>query len=83
MGKTFFSGKILHALRSHSTVNINDMVEHNRASINAQLNKKIMEGVFSTGALVDFKVTALVVGKDLLRAQTRARATAAIVVTKL
>ncbi len=83
MGKALFSGKILHALRSRSTIRINDLVEHNRASINAQLNKKIMDGVFSTGSLTDLKVTALVVGKDLLRAQTVARATATIVITKL
>ena len=82
MGKTLFSGKILHALRSRSTIHINDLVEHNRASINAQLNKKIMDGVFSTGSLTDLKVTALVVGKDLLRAQTVARASATIVITK-
>ncbi|HEY4150784.1 MAG TPA: DUF4403 family protein [Chitinophagaceae bacterium] len=83
MGKTLFSGKILHALRSRSTIRISDLVEHNRASINAQLNKKIMEGVFSTGSLIDLKVIALVVSKDLLRAQTVARATATIVITKM
>ena len=83
MGKTLFSNKILHALRSKSTIHINELVDHNRGAINAQLNKKIMDGVVSTGSLIDLKVLALVVGKDILRAQTCTRATAAVVITKL
>jgi hypothetical protein len=83
MGKTLFSSKILHALRDKSTVNIKELVDHNRGLINAQLNKKIMDGVFSTGSLIDLKVLSLIAGKDLLQAQTCTRATASIVITKL
>lgn len=83
MGKALFSNKILHALQAKSVIHINELVDHNRAAINAQLNKKIMDGVVSTGALTDLKVLALVAGKDMLRAQTCTRATAAVVITRL
>jgi hypothetical protein len=82
MGKALFSSKILHALREKSTIHINELVDHNRPAINAQFNKKIMDGVFSTGSLTDLKILALLVGKDLLQAQTCVRASAAIVITK-
>jgi len=83
MGKTLFSNKILRALQEKSTIRINELVDHNRAAINAQLNKKIMDGVASAGSLTDLKVLALLVGKDLLRAQTCTRAMASIIITKL
>ncbi|MBS1565747.1 MAG: DUF4403 family protein, partial [Bacteroidetes bacterium] len=83
MGKTLFSNKILHALQAKSTFNIREMIDHNRPAINAQLNKKIMDGVLTTGTLTDLKVLALIVGKDLLRAQTRTTASAAVIITKL
>ncbi|HSC36866.1 MAG TPA: DUF4403 family protein, partial [Chitinophagaceae bacterium] len=83
MGKALFSSKILHALREKSTIHFNELVDHSRPAINAQFNKKIMDGVFSTGSLTDLKILALVVGKDLLQAQTCARANAAIIITKL
>ena len=83
LGKTFFSNKILHALREKATISITDLVEQNRKSIDAQLNKKIMEGVFSIGSLKDIRILSLVVGKDVLQAQTCARAQASIVITNL
>lgn len=83
LGKTFFSNKILHALREKATISITDLVEQNRKSIDAQLNKKIMEGVFSIGSLKDIRVLSLVVGKDVLQAQTCTRAQASIVITNL
>ncbi len=83
LGKTFFSNKILHALREKATISITDLVEQNRKSIDAQLNKKIMEGVFSIGSLKDIRVLSLVVGKDVFQAQTCARAQASIVITNL
>jgi hypothetical protein len=83
LGKTFFSNKILHALREKATISITGLVEQNRKSIDAQLNKKIMEGVFSTGSLKDIRILSLVVGKDVLQAQTCARAQASIVITNL
>ena len=83
IGKTFFSNKILHALRDKATISIADLVEQNRKSIDAQLNKKIMDGVFSTGALTSIRVLSLVVGKDALQAQTCTRANASIIITNL
>jgi hypothetical protein len=83
LGKTFFSNKILHAQREKATISITGLVEQNRKSIDAQLNKKIMEGVFSTGSLKDIRILSLVVGKDVLQAQTCARAQASIVITNL
>jgi len=83
LGKTFFSGKILHALREKASISIADLVEQNRKSIDAQFNKKIMEGVFSTGSLKDIRILSLVIGKDFLQAQTCARAAAAIIITSL
>ncbi len=83
IGKTFFSNKILHALREKATISITELVEQNRKSIDAQLNKKIMEGVFSTGALKDIRILSLVVGKDVLQAQTAIRANASIIITSL
>jgi hypothetical protein len=83
VGKTLFGNKILHTLRDKATIRITEMVEHNRKAIDAQFNKKIMEGVFSTGSLTDIRVLALVAGKDVLQAQTCARAKAAIIITSL
>jgi len=83
LGKTFFSNKILHALRDKATISITDLVEQNRKSIDAQLNKKIMEGVISTGSLKDIRILSLVIGKDVLQAQTCARANASIIITSL
>jgi hypothetical protein len=83
LGKTFFSNKILHALREKATISITDLVEQNRKSIDAQLNKKIMDGVISTGSLKDIRILSLVVGKDVLQAQTCARASASIIITSL
>ena len=83
IGKTFFNGKILHALREKATISITDLVEQNRKSIDAQLNKKIMEGVVSTGSLTSIKVLSLVVGKEVLQAQTCTRANASILITSL
>jgi hypothetical protein len=83
VGKTLFGNKILRTLREKATVNVTDMVERNRKSIDAQLNKKIMEGVFSTGTLTDIRILALVPGKDVLLAQTCVRAKATIVIVNL
>jgi Domain of unknown function (DUF4403) len=83
VGKTLFGSKILHTLRDKATIHITDIVEHNRKNIDAQLNKKIMEGVFSTGMLTDMRVLSLLVGKDVLQAQTCTRARASIVITNL
>jgi hypothetical protein len=83
LGKTLFASKILHTLRDKATINITEMVEHNRKSIDAQFNKKIMEGVFSNGSLTDIRVLAILVGKDVLQAQTRSRGSASIVITSL
>lgn len=83
VGKTLFGNKILRTLREKATIHITDIVEHNRKNIDAQLNKKIMEGAFSTGTLTDIRVLALVVGKDVLQAQTCARVKASIVITNL
>ena len=83
IGKTFFNNKILHALREKATISITDLVEQNRKSIDAQLNKKIMEGVVSTGSLTSIRVLSLVVGKEVLQAQTCTRANASILITSL
>jgi len=83
LGKTFFNGKILHALREKATISITALIEQNRKSIDAQLNKKIMEGVFSTGTLKDIRILSLVVGKEAFQAQTCARANASIIITSL
>ena len=83
LGKTFFSGKILRALREKASISITDLVEQNRKNIDAQLNKKIMEGVFTTGSFKDIRILSLLVGKDVLQAQTCARAAAAILITSL
>jgi hypothetical protein len=83
VGKTLFSNKILQALRSRATIRIKDLVEKNRNSIDAQLNRKIMEGVFSAGALTDIRILSIVVGSESLQAQTCARANAAITITHL
>lgn len=83
LGKTFFSNKILRALREKATISIASLVEQNRKSIDAQLNKKIMDGVFSAGTFKDIRVLSLVVGKDVLQAQTCTRASASIVITSL
>lgn len=83
VGKALFSNKILHALREKATISIADLVEQNRKSIDAQLNKKIMEGVISTGSLTSMRVLSLVVGKDVLQAQTCIKANASIVITNL
>lgn len=83
LGKTFFGNKILHALREKATISITDLVEQNRKSIDAQLNKKIMDGVISVGSLKDIRILSLVVGKDVLQAQTCARASASIIITSL
>ncbi|MFT3936716.1 MAG: DUF4403 family protein [Chitinophagaceae bacterium] len=83
LGKTFFSNKILHALRDKASISISDLVEQNRKSIDAQLNKKIMDGVFSTGSLISLRVLSLVVGKDVLQAQTCTKANAAIIINSL
>ena len=83
VGKTLFGSKILRTLRDKATIRITDLVEKNRKNIDAQFNKKIMEGVFSSGALTDMRVLALLVGKDVLQAQTCTRAKASIVITNL
>ena len=83
VGKTLFSNKILRTLRDKATIRITDIVEQNRKNIDAQFNKKIMEGVFSSGALTDMRVLSLLVGKDVLQAQTCTRAKASIVITNL
>ncbi|MEP7278243.1 MAG: DUF4403 family protein [Bacteroidota bacterium] len=83
LGKTFFSNKILHGLREKAVISITGLVEQNRKSIDAQLNKKIMEGVTSTGTLKDIRVLSLVVGKEALLAQTCVRAGASIIISSL
>lgn len=83
VGKTLFGNKILRALREKATISITDLVEQNRKSIEAQLNKKIMEGVFSTGTLKDIRVLSLVAGQDVLQAQICIRAGAAVIITSL
>jgi hypothetical protein len=83
VGKALFSNKILRTLREKATISITDLVEQNRKNIDAQLNKKIMEGVFSTGTLTDIRVLNLIVGKDVLQVQTCTRAHAYIVITNL
>jgi hypothetical protein len=83
LGKTLFGNKILRTLREKASIHIRDMVEKNRASIDAQLNKKITDGVFSSGSLTDLRVLALVIGREALQAQTCARAKASIIITKL
>ncbi|MEO6313667.1 MAG: DUF4403 family protein [Chitinophagaceae bacterium] len=83
IGKTFFGNKILRTLREKATISITDLVQQNRKSIDAQLNKTIMEGVVSAGTLTDIRVLSVVVGKDALQAQTCARAQAAIVISSL
>jgi hypothetical protein len=83
LGKTFFNAKILHALREKASISITALIEQHRKSIDAQLNKKIMDGVFSTGTLKDIRILSLVVGKDALQAQTCARATASVIITNL
>jgi hypothetical protein len=83
VGKTFFGNKILHTLRDKATIRIKDLVEQNRKNIDAQFNKKIMEGVFSSGELTDIRVLALLVGKEVIQAQTCTRAKASIMITDL
>jgi len=83
IGKSLFGNKILHTLRDKATIRITDIVERNRKSIDAQFNKKIMDGVFSSGSLTDMRVLSLLVGKDVLQAQTCTRAKASIVITNL
>jgi len=83
IGKTFFSNKILRTLREKATISIAGLVEQNRRSIDAQLNKPIMEGVNAAGTLTDIRVLSLVVGKDALQAQTCTRASASIIISSL
>jgi len=83
IGKTFFNNKILRTLREKATISIAGLVEQNRKSIDAQLNKQIMEGVVATGALTDIRVLSLVVGKEALQAQTCTRARASIIINSL
>lgn len=83
LGKTLFNKKIVRKLREQATVNIKEMVEANRADIDAQLNKAITPNVESKGALVDFNILALVTGKDQIQAQTRLRVNAAVIIKSL
>ncbi|HTL06836.1 MAG TPA: DUF4403 family protein [Chitinophagaceae bacterium] len=83
IGKAFFSNKILRTLREKATISIADIINQHRKEIDAQLNKQVMEGVFSTGALTDVRVLSLVVGKDVLQAQTCTRASASIIINSL
>jgi len=83
IGKTFFSNKILQSLRDKATINIRQLIEQNRPGIEQQLNKKIMEGVVSSGTLTDIRILGLVVGKETLQAQVRAQADASITITNL
>jgi hypothetical protein len=83
LGKTFFNKKIINTLRDKASIKINELVEKNRAVINAQLSKKIAEGVFSQGTLTDIKIRALLVGKDMIQAQTCTRANIGIIMTGL
>jgi len=83
IGKSLFGNKILHTLREKATIRITDIVEKNRKNIDAQLNKKIMDGVISSGSLTDMRVLALLVGKDYLQAQTCAHVKASIVIINL
>ena len=83
LGKTLFNKKIVRKLREQATVNIKEMVEANRADIDAQLNKAITPNVESKGALVDFNILALVTGKDQIQAQTRLLVNAAVIIKSL
>lgn len=83
LGKTLFNKKIVRKLREQATVNIKEMVEANRADIDAQLNKAITPNVESKGALVDFNILALVTGKEQIQAQTRLRVNASVIIKSL
>ena len=83
LGKTFFSNKILKALREKASVSISSVVEQNRPSIDAQFNRVIREGVTTTGSFESVRIIAIVVGKETLQAQFVARANARIIITDL
>jgi hypothetical protein len=83
LGKTFFNKKIIQTLRQKAVFNITEIIEKNRLAINAQLSKKITDGVFSQGTLTNLKVLALVTGSDQLEAQTCTRANIAIILNKM
>lgn len=83
LGKTFFNKKIINTLREKANIKINELVEKNRTAIDAQLSKKLSESAFSQGALTDIKVRALLIGKDMIQAQTCTRANISIIITGL
>jgi hypothetical protein len=80
LGNTFLNKKILKTLREKATIHIAELIEKNRPAIDAQLNKKIMDHVFSQGQLSTLKVLALLPSKAILEAQTCTTANVSVVI---
>lgn len=83
VGKTFFNRQILEGLRQQAKINVRELYHKNKAKIDAQFNRTIMDGIFMKGATDDLKLTGLAINKDNVQVQAQVKGIADLVITKL
>ncbi|HKP32072.1 MAG TPA: DUF4403 family protein, partial [Chitinophagaceae bacterium] len=74
VGEKLFRNKIINSLRQKAVVDIPALIEKNRAQINSQFNRAITSKFSTRGALLDLRITGLVVGREALDLQTNLKA---------
>lgn len=81
LGKTFFSKRILSALRQKGVLSINDLYRQNKLHIDTMMNRVVTSGITTAGQTTGFKVTGLVIRKDNLLLQTSISGDVAVLVS--
>lgn len=83
VGKTFFNRQILEGLRQQAKINVRDLYLKNKARIDAQLNREVMEGIQMTGSTRELRLTGLVINRDNVQVQAQVSGIANLVISKL
>jgi hypothetical protein len=73
MGKTLYNKKIINTLRQKAVLNVADLVQKNKTSLDSMLTRQVSPYVKSDGKISSIRANAMVVNKDNLLMQVSAK----------
>lgn len=83
MAKTLLRGKIRRTVQGNSYLDLAALLKTNMSSLNAQLNRAVLPGLYTTGELRQLKLVGLLAGEKNVQAQLFIQADLAITCTGL
>ena len=80
VGKTLFNKKIVNMMREKAVLNIRDVYNENKLSLDSAFNRSITPQIATSGNSQEIQVTGMVIKKDNLLFQVRLRGLLTILV---